>query len=49
KSVSGTASANKEVVQDYVRLLLGLEVVPRPDHAADALAAAITHIHASVL
>ena len=45
QSVSGTASADKKIVQEYVKLLLGLEVIPRPDHAADALAAAITHIH----
>ena len=45
QSVSGTASADKKIVQDYVKLLLGLETVPKPDHAADALAAAITHIH----
>ena len=45
QSVTGTASADKKLVQDYVKLLLGLETVPKPDHAADALAAAITHIH----
>jgi crossover junction endodeoxyribonuclease RuvC len=45
KSVSGTASADKKVVQEYVKLLLGLPEVPEPDHAADALAAAITHIN----
>jgi Holliday junction resolvasome RuvABC endonuclease subunit len=27
--------------------LLGMESIPKPDHAADALAAAITHIHSS--
>jgi crossover junction endodeoxyribonuclease RuvC len=45
KSVSGTASADKKTVQEYVKLLLGLPEVPEPDHAADALAAAITHIN----
>lgn len=45
KSVSGTAKADKALVQKYVALLLGLKEIPRPDHAADALAAAITHIH----
>lgn len=45
QSVTGTASSDKAAVQEYVRLLLGLAEVPRPDHAADALAAAITHIH----
>ncbi|MBE6344406.1 MAG: crossover junction endodeoxyribonuclease RuvC [Spirochaetaceae bacterium] len=45
QSVTGSAGANKATVQEYVRLLLGLEVIPKPDHAADALAAAITHLH----
>nr|WP_041610746.1 crossover junction endodeoxyribonuclease RuvC [Treponema brennaborense] len=46
-SVTGTASAGKKLVQEYVRLLLGLEAPPEPDHAADALAAAITHLHSA--
>ena len=45
QSVTGTASSGKSAVQEYVRLLLGLETIPKPDHAADALAAAITHLH----
>jgi crossover junction endodeoxyribonuclease RuvC len=45
QAVTGTARADKTLVQNYVKLLLGLQTVPRPDHAADALAAAITHIH----
>lgn len=45
QSVSGTARAGKQLVQECVKLLLGLETIPSPDHAADALAAAITHIH----
>lgn len=45
QAVTGTASSGKAIVQEYVRLLLGLEVIPKPDHAADALAAAITHLH----
>lgn len=45
QAVSGSQSADKELVQNYVKLLLGLEVVPKPDHAADALAGAITHLH----
>ena len=35
------------VVEKYVKLLLGLETEPKPDHAADALAGAITHVHFS--
>ena len=48
KAVTGNTSADKELVQNYVKLLLGLNEIPRPDHAADALAGAITHIHSSV-
>ena len=40
-AVVGTGSADKEQVQYMVRQLLSLDDVPRPDHAADALAAAI--------
>lgn len=41
QAVSGSARAEKEDVQKMVRILLGLTAVPKPDHAADALAAAI--------
>lgn len=41
-SVTGTGSAGKELVQQNIRILLGMKTVPKPDHAADALAAAIT-------
>ncbi|MBQ9494870.1 MAG: crossover junction endodeoxyribonuclease RuvC [Treponema sp.] len=45
KAVTGTASADKSLVEKYVKLLLGLESEPKPDHAADALAGALTHLH----
>lgn len=45
QAVCGTASADKALVQKYVRILLNLETDPKPDHAADALAGAITHLH----
>lgn len=45
QAVTGSTRADKKLVQSYVKLLLGLEVQPKPDHAADALAGAITHIH----
>ena len=41
-AVSGLGNAQKEQVQEMVKLLLHLEARPKPDHAADALAAAIT-------
>ncbi len=45
KSVTGTARADKNQVQEMVRVLLGLAESPKPDHAADALAAAICRAH----
>jgi crossover junction endodeoxyribonuclease RuvC len=41
QAVAGAGKAEKSQVQEMVRLLLGLPVIPEPDHAADALAAAI--------
>lgn len=46
-SVTGTGRADKELVERCVKVLLRLKVEPKPDHAADALAAAITHIHST--
>lgn len=45
QAVSGYGGAGKGQMQEMVRLLLGLETIPRPDDAADALAVAITHAH----
>ena len=47
QSVTGTATADKKLVEKCVKLLLGLESEPKPDHAADALAGAITHLNFS--
>ena len=47
QAVTGTAAADKELVERYVKILLGLKNEPKPDHAADALAGAITHLHYS--
>jgi crossover junction endodeoxyribonuclease RuvC len=47
QAVVGTGRADKAQVQEMVRLILGLPQVPKPDHAADALAAAICHSHFS--
>lgn len=41
----GYGRAEKSQVGEMVRLLLGLKSVPEPHDAADALAAAICHIH----
>lgn len=45
QAVTGSAKADKALVEKYVKILLALETEPKPDHAADALAGAITHIH----
>ncbi len=42
-AVVGTGGAEKDQVQYMVRHLLGLELPPKPDHASDALAAAICY------
>ena len=44
-AVVGSGSADKQQVQYMVRAILGLPHDPQPDHAADALAAAICHAH----
>ena len=45
QSVAGYGGADKNQVQQMVRVLLGLSDIPKPDDAADALAVAITHLH----
>ena len=42
-AVTGDGHADKRAVQSMVKLLLSLKSVPKPDDAADALAAAICH------
>ena len=42
-AVCGSGRAGKVQVQRMVQRLLGLAELPRPDHAADALAVAICH------
>ena len=44
-AVVGYGKASKEQVMEMVRVLLGLNEPPRPDHAADALGVAICHAH----
>ena len=41
--LTGYGRAEKKQMQEMVRLQLGLKQAPKPDDAADALAAAITH------
>jgi len=41
QGVAGSSTADKKQVQQMVSVILGLEKIPKPDHAADALGAAI--------
>lgn len=43
-AVTGTGTADKHQIQEMVRLHLKLDKIPRPDHAADALADCICYI-----
>ncbi|HSH55282.1 MAG TPA: crossover junction endodeoxyribonuclease RuvC [Candidatus Limnocylindrales bacterium] len=43
QAVTGYGKADKKQMQEMVRVLLKLKYVPKPDDAADALAAALTH------
>jgi crossover junction endodeoxyribonuclease RuvC len=43
QAVTGYGKADKKQMQEMVRVLLQLEAIPKPDDAADALAAALTH------
>lgn len=43
QAVVGYGNATKNQVQQMVKVLLSLDKIPRPNHAADALAMAICH------
>ncbi len=43
QALTGYGKAEKKQIQEMVRVILKLKTVPKPDDAADALAAAITH------
>jgi crossover junction endodeoxyribonuclease RuvC len=49
QAVCGSGGAGKEQVQRMVGALLSLPELPRPDHAADALAVAICHANSAPL
>jgi crossover junction endodeoxyribonuclease RuvC len=49
QAVVGYGRATKEQVQEMVKMLLGLDSVPQPDDAADAIAVAICHIHSALM
>lgn len=43
QALTGYGRAEKQQIQEMVRVILGLKAVPKPDDCADALAAALTH------
>jgi crossover junction endodeoxyribonuclease RuvC len=45
QAVAGYGGAEKRQVQLMVKAILGLDQIPRPDDAADALAVAICHLN----
>jgi crossover junction endodeoxyribonuclease RuvC len=45
QTVVGVRKAEKGQVQEMLRIILGLPVIPEPDHAADALGAAVCAAH----
>ena len=47
QSVTGYGRAEKSQIQQMVKMILGLNVIPKPDDAADALALAICHAHSN--
>jgi len=42
-AITGYGKADKKQMQEMVRVILGLQEVPKPDDCADAIAAALTH------
>jgi crossover junction endodeoxyribonuclease RuvC len=45
RAIVGYGRAEKGQIQQMVKLLLGLDAIPSPHDAADALAVAICHLH----
>lgn len=43
QAITGYGKADKRQMQEMVRVILNLKEIPKPDDAADALAAALTH------
>jgi len=49
QALTGHGGADKQQMQQMVKLLLELDDIPRPDDAADGLAVAICHLHSARL
>jgi crossover junction endodeoxyribonuclease RuvC len=49
QAVCGYGRADKNQVQEMVKMFLNLKVIPKPDDAADALAVSICHAHSATM
>lgn len=49
QALTGHGRADKKQIQKMIKMVLGMDEMPRPDDAADALAVAITCAHSSKL
>lgn len=49
QALTGYGQADKNQIQEMVKIMLGLNEKPKPDDCADALAAALTHATNSLL
>ncbi|MBA3944553.1 MAG: crossover junction endodeoxyribonuclease RuvC [Herpetosiphonaceae bacterium] len=49
QAMTGYGHADKHQMQEMVRLQLGLDTIPKPDDAADALAIALCQAHSAVV
>ena len=49
QAIAGYGGADKRQVQEMVRMFLGLDEVPQPDDAADAVAVAFCHLQSARL
>ena len=47
QAITGYGRASKQQMQNMVKIMLGLNAVPKPDDVADALALAICHAHSA--
>lgn len=47
QAITGYGRADKQQMQNMVKIMLGLRAVPKPDDVADALAIAICHAHSA--
>ena len=47
QAVTGSGRADQRHMQHMVTLLLGLDHIPKPDDAADALAIGVCHLHSA--